>query len=283
MMSLVILISGLMVVGNLSLTLMLRLLGLVPLFIHQLFLLCRPFLVFILVLTHHTHTTHTPHTHTTHTPHTPHTQHNTHHTHTTHTTHTTLRDAEAYSHGPDCYLDHRVSPVACDQGVLSLSCRSCRFHRSHQQFLDKLSCSFGVSTGAVLGQGYAYTCCGPDSAYRLKVRSYSSLWSSSSCHYAEADSHGPCDQEIPLSLDIVIDFPVVQVVQFPGYSPDVQKTGFLISSSTCPLLCMIIWRLFEGRVHRHTAMVDPRHQGGEGVAGTPGACSQVFCHPISCT
>ena len=23
----------------------------------------------------------------------------------------------------------------------------------------------------------------------------------------------------------------------------------------------------------------PRHQGGEGVAGTPGACSQVFCHP----
>ena len=29
-------------------------------------------------------------------------------------------------------------------------------------------------------------------------------------------------------------------------------------------------------------MCDPRHQGGEGVAGTPGACSQVFCHPIRC-
>ena len=27
---------------------------------------------------------------------------------------------------------------------------------------------------------------------------------------------------------------------------------------------------------------DPRHQGGEGVAGSPGACSQVFCHPIRC-
>ena len=27
--------------------------------------------------------------------------------------------------------------------------------------------------------------------------------------------------------------------------------------------------------------VSPRHQGGEGVAGTPGACSQVFCHPNS--
>ena len=25
-----------------------------------------------------------------------------------------------------------------------------------------------------------------------------------------------------------------------------------------------------------------RHQGGEGVAGTPGACSKVFCHPIRC-
>ena len=44
------------------------------------------------------------------------------------------------------------------------------------------------------------------------------------CHYAEADSHGPCDQEIPLSLDIVIDFPVVQVVQFPG---QVQTCGKL--------------------------------------------------------
>ena len=39
--------------------------------------------------------------------------------------------------------------------------------------------------------------------------------------------------------------------------------------------------LFRGRVHRYTARVDPRHQGGEGVAGTPGACSQVFC-PIRC-
>ena len=30
------------------------------------------------------------------------------------------------------------------------------------------------------------------------------------------------------------------------------------------------------------ARVDPRHLGGEGVAGTPGACSQTFCHPNSC-
>ena len=38
---------------------------------------------------------------------------------------------------------------------------------------------------------------------------------------------------------------------------------------------------FWGRVHRHTARADPRHQGGEVVAGTPGACSQVFCRPSS--
>ena len=41
-------------------------------------------------------------------------------------------------------------------------------------------------------------------------------------------------------------------------------------------------KAFLGRVHRYTARGDPRHQGGEGVAGTPGACSQVFCHPIRC-
>ena len=28
-------------------------------------------------------------------------------------------------------------------------------------------------------------------------------------------------------------------------------------------------------MHRHRARVDPRHQGGEGVAGTPGACPRM--------
>ena len=172
----------------------------------------------------------------------------------------------------------------------SLLCRSCRFHRLHQQFLDKLLCSCGgVSTGAVLGQGYGvYRCCGPDSAYRLEVRSYSSSCRRHSCHYAEADPHGPCDQEIHLLLDIVIDFPVVQVVQFPGrWSRLAENCGFH-SCSSCLVVYMPVvvhdkLASFSGRVHRYTARVDPRHQGGEGVAGTPGACSQVFCHPICCT
>ena len=51
----------------------------------------------------------------------------------------------------------------------------------------------------------------------------------------------------------------------------------------CGVLCSCIsWcdgKAFLGCVHRYTARGFPRHQGGEGVAGTPGACSQVFCHP----
>ena len=57
------------------------------------------------------------------------------------------------------------------------------------------------------------------------------------CHYAEADPHGPCDQEIPLLLDIVIDFPVVQVVQFPGrWSRRAENCGFHSCSS-----CLVVY------------------------------------------
>ena len=47
---------------------------------------------------------------------------------------------------------------------------------------------------------------------------------------------------------------------------------------TCPLACRFLRPCTQ--VH---GRADPRHHFGEGVAGTPGACSQVFCHPISCT
>ena len=40
--------------------------------------------------------------------------------------------------------------------------------------------------------------------------------------------------------------------------------------------------LFFRAVYTGTRPGFPRHQGGEGVAGTPGARSQVFCHPIRC-
>ena len=39
--------------------------------------------------------------------------------------------------------------------------------------------------------------------------------------------HGPCDQETPLLLDTVIDVPVVQVVQLPGWwSRCAENCGF---------------------------------------------------------
>ena len=55
--------------------------------------------------------------------------------------------------------------------------------------------------------------------------------------------------------------------------------------------CSPLWRLrswhsstglFFRAVYTGTRPGFPRHQGGEGVAGTPGACSQVFCHSIRC-
>ena len=64
-----------------------------------------------------------------------------------------------------------------------------------------------------------------------------------------------------------------------AWSPVVQKTAEVSAVAAHG----VMGRLFLGRVHRYTARGFPRHQGGEGVAGTPGACSQVFCHPIRCT
>ena len=70
-------------------------------------------------------------------------------------------------------------------------------------------------------------------------------------------------------LDKVIDMPVDMRFQLPDMVQTVPNSW----SSQVQFL------IFLGRVHRYTARVDPRHQGWEGVAGTPGACSQVFCHP----
>ena len=40
-----------------------------------------------------------------------------------------------------------------------------------------------------------------------------------------------------------------------------------------------VWLGFLGPCAQVHGQGFPRHQGGEGVAGTPGACSQAFCHP----
>ena len=60
----------------------------------------------------------------------------------------------------------------------------------------------------------------------------------------------------PVAVHVVVDVHVVLWLQVPQV-----RMGFL---GPCT------------QVHGQGF---PRHQGGEGVAGTPGACSQVFCHP----
>ena len=56
--------------------------------------------------------------------------------------------------------------------------------------------------------------------------------------------------------------------------PDVQKTAEISAVA----FHGVTGRLFSA-VYTGTRPGFPCHQGGEGVAGTPGACSQVFCHP----
>ena len=56
--------------------------------------------------------------------------------------------------------------------------------------------------------------------------------------------------------------------------PDVQNTAEFSAVAAHGVMGRLFWAVYTG-----TRPGFPRHQGGEGVAGTPGACSQVFCHP----
>ena len=80
----------------------------------------------------------------------------------------------------------------------------------------------------------------------------------------------------PGAVHVVVDVPVVLLHRF--------------HRGAWSRLCSILWRLcsfslaclFFGLCTLVHGQGFSRHQGGEGVAGTPGACSQVFCHPIWC-
>ena len=166
---------------------------------------------------------------------------------------------------------------------LSLSCRSCRFHRLHQQFLDKLSCPCGgVSTGAVLGQGYGcfYRCCGPDSAYRLEVPQLQ-LFNKvrlHSCRGAEFVPHGLADRRDSVAVHLVIDVPPgwwwswraencgfhscssCLVVDMPGRCRRCSSCAVWTSLCSCSdeiqllVLTAGLWGLiFWGPVHRYRA------------------------------
>ena len=68
-----------------------------------------------------------------------------------------------------------------------------------------------------------------------------------------------------------------------GDMPVVLRQGMESSRAETAEVSAVAAHVVKGRLFR--AMYTgarpgfPRHQGGEGVAGTPGACSQVFCHP----
>ena len=87
------------------------------------------------------------------------------------------------------------------------------------------------------------------------------------CHYAERRLPWILvTQEIPLLLDTVIEFPVVQVVQLPGWwSRRADNCGFHscksvpVSSFTCPLLVHDQFGVFRAVYTGTRACVDPRH------------------------
>ena len=86
-------------------------------------------------------------------------------------------------------------------------------------------------------------------------------------------------------LDTVVHMPVVVQRQVPGLVETVQKLWefrswhcLLDRLVTCPLACRLFWAVYTGTRPGLT----PAIRAGKGVAGTPGACSQVFCHPIRC-
>ena len=104
---------------------------------------------------------------------------------------------------------------------------------------------------------------------------------------AEFGSHGPhcsTDHEIPRLQFLDKDFTC----------PLLSHTGALTGPDSAVSVGFRSWHClgqvddmpagvsFFLAVYTGTRSGFPRHQGGEGVAGTPGACSQVFCHPIRC-
>ena len=80
----------------------------------------------------------------------------------------------------------------------------------------------------------------------------------------------------PSAVHVVVDVPVVLLHRFHRCRM-VQTMQYTVEA-----LQFESGYVFFGPCTQVHGQGFPRHQGGEGVAGTPGACSQVFCHPIRC-
>ena len=67
----------------------------------------------------------------------------------------------------------------------------------------------------------------------------------------------------------------VHRLQFIGHMPDVQKKGNIEGPRSWFHDVLAVWAVYTGT----RPGVPPAIRVGKGVAGTPGVCSQVFCHP----
>ena len=100
------------------------------------------------------------------------------------------------------------------------------------------------------------------------------------CRGAQADSHGPVQETIEFLLQLQYTDKVIDVLLCRS-SSRVQTWRRQPSSHSCSTWCFGVVFVWAGSAlcTGTGPGFDLRHQGGEGVAGTPGASSQAFCHP----
>ena len=103
---------------------------------------------------------------------------------------------------------------------MSLSCRSCRFHRLHQQFLDKLSCrvvafqqeQFLDKVMVFLQVPWSRQCI-PSGGTAVAALQQGRLHP---CRGAEFVPHGLADhRDSHVAVQMVVDVPVALVVRVP--------------------------------------------------------------------
>ena len=101
-------------------------------------------------------------------------------------------------------------------------------------------------------------------------RQFRNLWRSHRCRPSGCNG-GSMDYAFTLAQQFVVMPAVVQrqvLVSTCRITAEVSAVAFHGVTGR------LFWAVYTG-----TRPGFPCHQGGEGVAGTPGACSQVFCHP----
>ena len=159
--------------------------------------------------------------------------------------------------------------------------RSC----SSSRFVDTLVIAQWLIPMVLTIEIYSYSLTKWSSS--LLCRMCSSFCRRHPCRGAKAGSHGLVSKTIefpPVAVHVVVDVPVMLWLQVPQVRMVLRTLLWWSMSLLCSstgAVRRLMGCLFLA-VYTGTRPGFPRHQGGEGVAGTPGACSQVFCHPMRC-